>query len=90
MQTVIVGVDTHKYQHVAVAIDRRGIRLGDHSFAADSAGYRALRAWAEAQGEIEAFGIEGPAATASACPVRSCVERGEWRCGDAPTATGVT
>ena len=31
-QTVIVGVDTH----VAVAIDSRGIRLGAHSFGADS------------------------------------------------------
>ena len=59
VQTVIVGVDTHKHQHVAVAIDRRGIRLGDHSFDADSAGYRALLAWAEGQGGIEAFGIEG-------------------------------
>ena len=26
-QQVIVGVDTHKYVHVAVAIDTRGIRL---------------------------------------------------------------
>ena len=25
---VIVGVDTHKHVHVAVAIDTRGIRLG--------------------------------------------------------------
>ena len=28
-QTVIVGVDTHKHVHVAVAIDTCGIRLGD-------------------------------------------------------------
>ena len=27
-QTVIVGVDTHKHVHVAVAIDTCGIRLG--------------------------------------------------------------
>ena len=27
-QTVMVGVDTHKHMHVAVAIDSRGIRLG--------------------------------------------------------------
>ena len=58
-QTVIVGVDTHKHMHVAVAIDSRGIRLGAHSFGADSAGYRALLAWAEAYGGIEAVGIEG-------------------------------
>ena len=35
-RTVIVGVDTHKHVHVAVAIDTRGIRLGDQSFVADS------------------------------------------------------
>ena len=58
-QTVIVGVDTHKHMHVAVAIDSRGIRLGAHSFGADSEGYRALLTWAEAYGGIEAVGIEG-------------------------------
>ena len=42
-QTVIVGVDTHKYVHVAVAIDTCGIRLGDQAFVADSGGYRALK-----------------------------------------------
>ena len=56
---VIVGVDTHKYVHVAVAIDSRGIRLGDQSFVADSGGYQALIAWADTLGRIEAFGIEG-------------------------------
>ena len=56
---VIVGVDTHKYVHVAVAIDTCGIRLGDQSFVADSGGYRALITWASTHGRIEAFGIEG-------------------------------
>ena len=37
-QTVIVGVDTHTHIHVAVAIDSLGIRLGAHSFGADSEG----------------------------------------------------
>ena len=80
-QTVIVGVDTHKHMHVAVAIDSRGIRLGAHSFGADSEGYRALLTWAEAYGGIEAVGIEeGPAATASACPVRSTARViGSWK-----------
>ena len=58
-QTVMVGVDTHKHMHVSVAIDSRGIRLGAHSFGADSEGYRALLTWAEAYGGIEAVGIEG-------------------------------
>ena len=49
---VIVGVDTHKHVHVAVAIDTRGIRLSDQSFVADSGGYRALLTWATAHGRI--------------------------------------
>ena len=46
-RTVIVGVDTHKHVHVAVAIDSWGIRLGDHAFVADSGGYEALVTWAD-------------------------------------------
>ena len=56
---MIIGVDTHKHVHVAVAIDVWGIRLEDRSFAADSGGYRQLIAWAVELGPIEAFGIEG-------------------------------
>ena len=56
---MIVGVDTHKHVHVAVAVDTWGIRLGDQSFVANSGGYQALITWAEAHGPIEAFGIEG-------------------------------
>ena len=58
-RTVIVGVDTHKHVHVAVAIDSWGIRLGDQAFVADSGGYQALITWAETHGRIEAFGVEG-------------------------------
>ena len=60
---VIVGVDTHKHVHVAVAIDTWGIRLGDRSCAADSDGYQQLITWAERHGRVAAFGIEGTAAT---------------------------
>ena len=42
-RTVIVGVDTHKHVHVAVAIDSWGIRLRDQAFVADSAGAYSLR-----------------------------------------------
>ena len=58
---VIVGVDTHKHVHVAVAIDTWGVRLEDRTLSADSGGYRQLISWAEAHGQIEAFGIEGTA-----------------------------
>jgi transposase len=57
--TIIVGVDTHKYVHVAVAIDRLGTRLATCSVSADHAGYAALVTWAQALGPIDAFGIEG-------------------------------
>ena len=67
-RTVIVGVDTHKHVHVAVAIDTRGIRLGDQSFVADSGGYRALLTWADTHGRIKAFGIEGTGSYGAGLP----------------------
>lgn len=56
---VIVGVDTHKQTHVAVAINRLGARLGTCSAPADRAGYAALVDWARALGTVETFAIEG-------------------------------
>ena len=56
---VIVGVDTHKHEHVAVAINGLGARLAMGRAAANQAGYAELLAWARQLGEIEAFGIEG-------------------------------
>ena len=67
-RTVIIGVDTHKHVHVAVAIDTRGIRLGDQSFVADSGGYRALITWADTHGRIKAFGIEGTGSYGAGLP----------------------
>ena len=58
-RTVIVGVDTHKHIHVAVALDAIGARLATCSASADRAGYMELVAWARALGLVEAFGIEG-------------------------------
>lgn len=54
-----VGVDTHKDEHVAVAIDAFGARVGEHRLHADPAGYRGLERWAGAMGQIAAFGVEG-------------------------------
>lgn len=56
---VIVGVDTHKDQHVAVIIDGLGGRLAEQFIPATAAGYTQLLAWAHAQGHIVAFGVEG-------------------------------
>ena len=57
--TVIVGVDTHKHVHVAVAVDRLGARFGSCSVPANRGGYAELVAWARTLGAVEAFGIEG-------------------------------
>ena len=56
---VIVGVDTHKHEHVAVAINDLGARLATFRAPANGAGYDDLVAWACTLGDLEAFGIEG-------------------------------
>jgi transposase len=57
--TIIVGVDTHKYIHVAVAISRLGARLDACTAPADRQGYAALLAWARGLGTVEVFAVEG-------------------------------
>ncbi len=54
----MIGVDTHKHVHVAVALDPVGARLAEGSFAADRAGYRDLIAWAARLGDQLTFAIE--------------------------------
>lgn len=56
---VIVGVDTHKHEHVAVAINGLGTRLATARAAANQAGYAELLAWARQLGTVQVFGIEG-------------------------------
>lgn len=56
---VIVGVDTHKHVHVAVAIDDSGQRLGEHRIPVDTVGYQDLERWAKSLGRVMSFGIEG-------------------------------
>lgn len=56
---VVIGVDTHKDVHVAVALDGLGRRLDSTTIPTTTAGYRALVAWANAFGTVEAFGVEG-------------------------------
>jgi transposase len=58
----IVGVDTHKDQHVAVALDGLGRRLGERFVAAAPAGDADLLAWAAGLGRVAAFGVEGTGA----------------------------
>lgn len=57
---VVIGVDTHKHVHVAVALDDIGGRLDDRSFPADRGGYEQLLDWAAAFGAKRLiFAIEG-------------------------------
>jgi transposase len=56
---VVVGVDTHKEIHVAVALDGVGRRLASTSIPTTVAGYRQLLRWAEALGTVVGFGVEG-------------------------------
>ena len=43
---VIVGVDTHKREHVAVAVDGLGGRLGELTVRTNKEGYAQVAAWA--------------------------------------------
>ena len=56
---VVIGVDTHRDQHVAVAIDGRGVRLGKRHVSATACGFEELERWSCSLGETRAFGIEG-------------------------------
>jgi transposase len=56
---VIVGVDTHKHVHVAVAVNALGARLGATTISVGAEGYRDLEGWARSLGAIRAFGVEG-------------------------------
>ena len=60
---VIVGVDTHKDQHVAVALDGLGGKLAEIIIPATAPGYAQLLAFSldhlGPDGRIQAFGVEG-------------------------------
>src|SRR5215216_6263806 len=56
---VTIGVDTHADQHVGVALDQFGRRLGTRSIPTTPAGFAELVMWALGLGVLERFGIEG-------------------------------
>lgn len=56
---VVVGVDTHKYVHVAAVLDTTAGLQSTLSVSADRNGFERLLAWAGSFGRIIAFGIEG-------------------------------
>ena len=56
---VVISVDTHQDDHLAVAIDQQGVRLAQRSAPATSYGYGQLERWSRKLGEVRAFGVEG-------------------------------
>lgn len=56
---VVIGVDTHKHMHVAVAMDAVGTTMSTLTVAVDVAGFEQLLQWAKSHGTIDVFGIEG-------------------------------
>ncbi len=58
-QRIIVGVDTHQDEHVAVALDHLGARLGDYRLPTTTRGYKDLEQWAVRLGAFSVFGVEG-------------------------------
>ena len=56
---VIIGVDTHKDEHIGVALDGLGGRIGERKIPATGAGYARLLRWSRGLGRVHAFGVEG-------------------------------
>lgn len=57
---IVIGVDTHKDVHVAVAVNGHGTRIGQPiTIGANPDGYTTLLDWAGGLGDIDSFGVEG-------------------------------
>lgn len=56
---VVGGVDTHRDEHTAAALDAAGRMLGTASFPATGTGCRQMWAWLRAFGEVGRVGVEG-------------------------------
>jgi transposase len=56
---IVVGIDTHKDTHTAVALDALGARLGAMTAPVSRDGYRRIETWARSFGPVRAFGVEG-------------------------------
>ena len=56
---IIVGVDTHKQTHAAVAVTALGARVAELTVPACTQGYQDLEAWASSLGAVRTFAVEG-------------------------------
>jgi hypothetical protein len=64
---VILGVDTHRDVHVAVALSTLGVVMGTASIPATAVGYRELWEWVSRLGTVRRAGVEGAKPTGE-CP----------------------
>ena len=53
MDQNIIGVDTHKSSHIAVAISTQGAQLGAMTIPSTRQGYRSLEAWETGLGPVK-------------------------------------
>jgi transposase len=58
-QEIVLGVDTHKDNHVAAVLTPLGAVLDTATFPTTAAGYRDLLAWARRHGDPRRAGVEG-------------------------------
>jgi transposase len=58
-ESIVIGVDTHRDVHAAVAVSSVGVVVGSIVVATSSRGIRELRRWAVGLGAVQAWGIEG-------------------------------
>lgn len=56
---VVIGTDTHKDSHTAVALDHHGVVLGSLEVSSSPSGLAELQLWACATGKVVAWGVEG-------------------------------
>ena len=59
VEEIVLGVDTHKDLHAAAVINPLGVLLGNKTFPATAAGYRALVGWVGMFGVLRRAGVEG-------------------------------
>lgn len=56
---IVVGIDTHRDSHTAVALNEVGGKLDQIVVGTDRSGYQQLLKWAGGLGQVAAFGVEG-------------------------------
>ena len=59
LEEIVLGVDTHKDQHVAAVLTVTGLVVAHAAFPATASGYRRLATWACSFGLVHRAGVEG-------------------------------